>query len=294
MLYKSIAELVKKAEAQNCPISTIVLQAQSKDMEVAEEDLLKQMDKNWTVMLEAMDRGLNEDVKSVSGLTGGDAKKLREAHQNGLGISSGPVMQAASRALAVAEVNAAMGKIVAAPTAGSCGVLPAVIYTVSELKNSSREAIVRSFFTAAGFGMVIAHNASISGAEGGCQAECGSAASMAAAAAVELSGGTPAQAAHAGAMALKGILGLVCDPVAGLVEVPCIKRNAMSAANAIIAADLALAGIESKIPIDEVIGAMKEIGNTMPATLRETACGGLAVTPTARLLERQIFDAMDN
>jgi len=294
MFYKTIAELVKKAESLNCPISTIVIENQAKELEVSEEELIKQMDKNWSVMIEAMERGINKDVKSVSGLTGGDAKKLHLAHLNGSSISGGPVMEAVARALAVAEVNAAMGKIVAAPTAGSCGVLPAVMYVVAELKKSSRDAVIRAFFTAAGFGIIIARNASISGAEGGCQAECGSASCMAAAAAVELAGGTPSQAAHAGAIALKNILGLVCDPVAGLVEVPCIKRNAMAASNAMVAADLALAGIESKIPVDEVVSAMREIGNSMPATLRETACGGLAITPTARLLERQIFDAMDN
>jgi len=293
MFYKTIAELVKEAETHNYPISTIVIKKQAKDLEVSEAELLSQMDRNWSVMLEAMDRGLNKDVKSVSGLTGGDAKKLYLAYLNGKSVSGGPIMEAVARALAVAEVNAAMGKIVAAPTAGSCGVLPAVMYTVAKQKRSSRQEIVNAFFTAAGFGMIIARNASISGAEGGCQAECGSASCMAAAAAVELAGGTPTQAAHAGAIALKNILGLVCDPVAGLVEVPCIKRNAMAASNAMVAADMALAGIVSKIPLDEVISAMKEIGNSMPATLRETACGGLANTPTARLLERQIFDAMD-
>lgn len=293
MFFKSINELVKIAENTNCPISAIVIENQTKDMDRSEQDLLQQMDKNWSVMVEAMKHGLGDDVKSVSGLTGGDAKKLHLSFLAGNSIASGPVMQAVARALAVAEVNAAMGKIVATPTAGSCGVLPAVIYTVAEQKQSSREKIVRALFTAAGIGIIIAREASISGAEGGCQAECGSASCMAAAAAVELAGGSPAQAANAGAIALKNVLGLACDPVAGLVEVPCIKRNAMAAANAMLAADLALAGVESKIPLDEVISAMKEIGDSMPATLRETACGGLANTPTARLLERQLFDILD-
>nr|WP_227764871.1 L-serine ammonia-lyase, iron-sulfur-dependent, subunit alpha [Zhaonella formicivorans] len=294
MFYKTVAELVKTAEQRKCPISTIVLENQVENTELTLDELLKQMDKNWSVMVEAMERGLNEEVRSVSGLTGGDAKKLYQAHLSGSSpLSGGPVMETVARALAVAEVNAAMGRIVAAPTAGSCGVVPAVVYTVANLRGNSRSDIVKALFTAAGFGMIIAYNASISGAEGGCQAECGSASCMAAAAAVELAGGTPVQAAHAGAIALKNVLGLVCDPVAGLVEVPCIKRNAMAAANAMVAADLALSGIESRIPIDEVIGAMKEIGKSMPATLKETACGGLANTPTARLLERQLFEAYE-
>jgi L-serine dehydratase len=194
-----------------------------------------------------------------------------------------------ARALAVAEVNACMGRIVAAPTAGSCGILPATILTLKEEKNLSEEQAVMGLFTAAGIGMVIAKRASISGAEGGCQAECGSASAMAAAAMVELVGGTPGMAAQACAIAMKNTLGLVCDPVAGLVEVPCIKRNAGGAANAIVAAELALAGIESTIPVDEVIAAMKSIGDTMPSSLKETALGGLAATPTAKSITKTLY-----
>lgn len=293
-MFRSVAELVNLAEAKNCSISAVVLEQQAEAKEVSVSQLREQMERNWSVMQESLARGLNEDITSVSGLTGGDAKKLYQAYQGGAGLIAGkPVTMAVARALAVAEVNAAMGRIVAAPTAGSCGILPGVIATVAEITNSDTEKIVDSLFTAAGIGAVIANNASVSGAEGGCQAECGSASAMAAGAAVELAGGTPAQVAHAAAIALKNVLGLVCDPVAGLVEVPCIKRNAMSTANALIAAEMALAGIKSKIPVDEVIGAMKEIGDAMPATLKETACGGLAVTPTARLIERELFERAD-
>lgn len=293
-MFKSVGQMVKLAEEKGCPISTVVLEKEAQDKEMSVEQLRQQMERNWSVMVEAMERGLKEDISSVSGLTGGDAKKLYQAHLSGTGLLSGdPVMLAVARALAVAEVNAAMGRIVAAPTAGSCGIIPGVLATVAELKDSSRAQIIDSLFTAAGIGAVIAQNASISGAEGGCQAECGSAAAMAAGAAVELAGGKPSQVAHAAAIALKNILGLVCDPVAGLVEVPCIKRNAMGAANAMLAANLALVGIESKIPVDEVIMAMKEVGDSLPATLKETACGGLANTPTARILERQLFESAD-
>ena len=197
-------------------------------------------------------------------------------------------MRNQSLSIAVAEGNVAMGRIVAAPTAGSCGILPAVLLSVGERLNSSQDDLVRALFTAAGFGIVIAKKAGISGAVGGCQAECGSASGMAAAVAVELAGGTPEQSGHACAIALKNSLGLVCDPVAGLVEVPCVKRNAGGAANALAAADLALAGVKSVIPIDEVILAMHQVGQSMPASLRETAEGGLAASATARRIAQEL------
>ena len=189
----------------------------------------------------------------------------------------------------MSENNAAMGKIVAAPTAGSCGILPGAVVSMLDEGRCSREAAVMALFTAGAFGMVIAQNASIAGAEGGCQAECGSAAAMAAAALVELMGGTPQQCAHACAMAIKNQLGLVCDPVAGLVEIPCIKRNVSGVAIAFSSAEMALAGIESKIPADECIGAMREVGCSIPSALRETAKGGLAATPTGERLREQVF-----
>lgn len=289
MEYLSIRELVELAESENKRISEIVLQDQANQLELSQETVFAQMEQNLQVMLEAIDAGINSTQHSASGLSGGDAAKLHRAVQQGKTIGGGVLEQVLVKALAVAEVNAGMGKIVAAPTAGSCGILPAVLATVMEEHHLAREDVVRSLFTAAGVGMVIAKKASISGAEGGCQAECGSAGAMAAAALVELMGGTPSQVAHATAISLKSVLGLVCDPVAGLVEVPCVKRNAMGAANALMAADLALAGIESKIPVDEVIGTMKSIGDMMVPALKETAQAGLATTPTGKKLAKSIF-----
>ena len=214
---------------------------------------------------------------------------MRRISENGKSLTGSFLSGALYRALAVSELNAAMGRIVAAPTAGSCGILPAALLTMQAEKQIPERDCVMSLFTASAVGMVIANNASLAGAQGGCQAECGSAAAMAAAAIVELAGGTPKMAEHAIAIAIKNILGLVCDPVAGLVEIPCIKRNASGVAGAFVAAELALAGIESAIPADEVIWTMKKVGDAMSSTLKETAEGGLAATPTGRRLHEQVF-----
>ena len=287
--YDSIQELVDKAKKKGKLISELVLEDQARQMEQSQDELFEQMRASLQVMAEAAAKGLSAVSKSASGLSGGDANKMRRAVEAGRTLSGKVLSEILAKALAIAEVNACMGRIVAAPTAGSCGIIPAVLLTLQEENDLSEERVVMSLFTAAGLGMVIARKASISGAEGGCQAECGSAAAMAAAAAVELMGGTPQMCAHACAMALKSVLGLVCDPVAGLVEVPCVKRNASGAANALIAAEMALAGIESTIPVDEVIGAMKAIGDAMPKSLKETAEGGLADTPTAKKIAREIL-----
>lgn len=289
MKFNSIAELVDTAELNGKSIGKIVIESQAKDLEQPEENIWKQMQNNYQVMKNAADQGLNEPVKSFSGLVGYDGKKVLEYSHKENSIVGATVGSAIARSLAVAEVNAAMGKIVAAPTAGSCGVLPAVLVTVSERFNLTDQEGIEGLFTAAGIGMVIAKKATIAGAEGGCQAECGAASGMAAAAAVEMAGGTPTQASHATAIALKNVLGLVCDPVAGLVEVPCVKRNAMATVNALTAAEMALAGVESVIPVDEVIGALKEIGDALPCSLKETAQGGLANTPTARQIEKNFL-----
>jgi L-serine dehydratase len=287
--YDSIQELVDKAKKKGKRISELVLEDQARQMEQSQDELFEQMRASLQVMAEAAAKGLSAVSKSASGLSGGDANKMRRAVEAGRTLSGKVLSETLAKALAIAEVNACMGRIVAAPTAGSCGIIPAVLLTLQEENDLTEERVVMSLFTAAGLGMVIAKKASISGAEGGCQAECGSAAAMAAAAAVELMGGTPQMCAHACAMALKSVLGLVCDPVAGLVEVPCVKRNASGAANALIAAEMALAGIESTIPVDEVIGAMKAIGDAMPKSLKETAEGGLADTPTAKKIAREIL-----
>lgn len=204
-------------------------------------------------------------------------------------LSGTTVLDAVSKATAVSEVNAAMGTIVATPTAGACGILPGAIHAAADKLQSDRETMVRALFTAGAIGFCIANNACISGAAGGCQAEVGSATAMAAAAVVEMAGGTPSMSAEAVAIALKNMLGLVCDPVAGLVEAPCVKRNAMGASIALVAADMAMAGVKSVIPADEVIDAMYKIGQSMPAALKETALGGLADTPTGRALEQRVF-----
>lgn len=289
MNYNSISEICRRAEEADVKISDIVLQDQAVLMEKSEEDLKLTMQNMLEVMKESTKEGINKDRRSVSGLSGGDAYKMDQAVKNGQTITGSIISKALTKALSTSETNACMGKIVAAPTAGSCGILPAVLLTIAEEKQLKDEQLIMAMFTASAIGMVIANKASISGAEGGCQAECGSASAMAAAALVELCGGTPAMVEHACAISIKSVLGLVCDPVAGLVEIPCIKRNAMGAANAFVSAELALAGIESKIPVDEVIHAMKVVGDCMLPALKETAEGGLAVTPTAKRYMKQVF-----
>ncbi|MDD2956012.1 MAG: L-serine ammonia-lyase, iron-sulfur-dependent, subunit alpha [Oscillospiraceae bacterium] len=289
IFYRSVAELARQAGEKN--ISDLVLAQQAAQLERPAEDIYREMAESFTVMKQSVSDGVAKDIRSASGLSGGNAWKMQRALEGGLTLC-GPIFASALvKALAVSELNACMGRIVAAPTAGSCGILPAAVLSLMEARDIPEEKAVMSLFTAAGVGMVIANNASVSGAEGGCQAECGSASAMAAAALVEMCGGTPDMVCHSVAIALKNVLGLVCDPVAGLVEAPCVKRNASGVANAFTAAELALAGIESVIPVDEVILAMKRVGDAMPSSLKETAEGGLAATPTAAALRRKIFGA---
>lgn len=287
--YSSIASIAAAAEKEGLPISAMVLSQQARQMEQTEEAVYEQMRRNYQVMSECIDPGCDPDLKSTSGLTGGSAYRMRRMSESGKSLTGSFLSGALYRALAVSELNAAMGRIVASPTAGSCGILPAAVLTMQAERNIPERDCVMSLFTASAVGMVIANNACLAGAQGGCQAECGSAAAMAAAAVVELAGGTPRMAEHAIAIALKNILGLVCDPVAGLVEIPCIKRNASGVAGALVAAELALAGIESAIPADEVIWTMKKVGDSMSSALKETAEGGLAATPTGRKLHEQVF-----
>ena len=287
--YRSIEELVLAAEAEGTPLSLLVLRQQAEQMGRTEQELYDQMAAQYKVMAECIGPGTEPGLRSTSGLTGGDAYKMKQAVQAGKSLC-GPVLGGAlMRALAVSELNAAMGRIVASPTAGSCGILPAALLTMQADYGKTEQDCVMALFTAGAVGMVIAENASVAGAQGGCQAECGAAGAMAAAALVELAGGSPRMQAHAVAIALKNILGLVCDPVAGLVEIPCIKRNASGVMGAFVAADLALAGIESAIPADEVIVAMKKVGDAMSPALKETADGGLAATPTGKNLFEQGF-----
>ncbi|MBT2673217.1 L-serine ammonia-lyase, iron-sulfur-dependent, subunit alpha [Peribacillus simplex] len=287
-MFRNVAELVELAESKKVKIAEIMILQEMEFSSLSREQIIEKMDRNLTVMEQAVERGL-KGVQSVTGLTGGDAVLLQNYIKSGKALAGDLLLDAVSKAVATNEVNAAMGMICATPTAGSAGVVPGTLFAVKEKLNPTRAEMIEFLFTSAAFGFVVANNASISGAAGGCQAEVGSASGMAAAAIVELAGGTPSQAAEAMAITLKNMLGLVCDPVAGLVEVPCVKRNAMGASNAITAADMALAGITSRIPCDEVIDAMYKIGLTMPVALRETAEGGLAATPTGRRLAKEIF-----
>lgn len=245
----------------------------------------EKMTRLWRAMVESVE-GYDPARRSACNLTGGDARKV-ETRAVSL---AGPVLtDIIATALKVGECNACMGRIVAAPTAGASGVLPAVLLPIRKKYDFSEEEMVKALYVSAGFGQVIATRASIAGAEGGCQAEIGSASAMAAAALVSLLGGSPEQMAAACATALQNLLGLVCDPVAGLVEVPCVKRNVIGAVNALTAAELALAGVENVIPCDEVIDAMRAVGDVMPAALRETGGGGLAATPTGRRIAEELL-----
>lgn len=286
-MFKNAAELVSQAEERKLKLYELMIEQEIQQTGSSRVEILEQMDRQFQVMKRAAAKGAR-GVQSYSGLTGGDGKRIHDYIQKGNFLTDQTLLSAACYAVSTNEVNASMGIICATPTAGSCGVLPAVMLAVQEKLGKSDEEIVLHLFTAGAFGYVIANNAFISGAAGGCQAEVGSASAMAAAAATELAGGTPTQAAHAMAMAMKNMLGLTCDPLAGLVEVPCIKRNAAGASNALLAADLALAGVESKVPWDEVIGAMYQIGLAMPVSLRETALGGLAATETGKEWKKRL------
>lgn len=285
--FNNISELIALAEAEGTAIHEIVIRWEMQDSQKSREEILSGMQNNWQVMQASIERGISNREKSLSGLTGGDALKLYNYRQQG--YMGQEVLSAAAYAVGISEVNAVMGRIVACPTAGSCGIVPAALYAAKKERNLSDEAIVNALFTAAGIGMVIDQNASIAGAAGGCQAECGTAAGMAAGALVELAGGSPKQIGNAVALSIKNLLGLVCDPVAGLVEVPCVKRNGFAAIEAMLAADMTLAGIDSVIPVDEVIDAMNRIGKALPKSLRETSEGGLATTATAKAIEKRIY-----
>lgn len=287
-MFRTVADLVKIAEEEDILISEVMIRQEIEVKNTTREKVFSQMERNLSVMEKAIEDSL-QGVQSVTGLTGGDAVLIQKYMEEKTPLSGHLLLDAVSKAMGTNEVNAAMGTICATPTAGSAGCVPGTLFAVKNQLNPTHEQIVRYLFTSGAFGFVVANNAFISGAAGGCQAEVGSAGAMAAAAIVEMAGGTPQQSAEAFALTLKNMLGLVCDPVAGLVEVPCVKRNAAGSTLAIMSADLALAGVTSRIPCDEVIGAMYRIGQTMPPALRETGEGGLADTPTGRLLKEKIF-----
>lgn len=283
-------ELLDLAKKHNKKISEITIEREMELYGLSREEVIDRMKANLEVMRSSANAGLETEIKSVGGLIGGDAKRVMDYVKSGKKTLCGDtVNKAAAMALSSSEVNASMGKICASATAGSCGIVPAAVLTAAEVYESSEEEILNALFTAAGVGVIIATNATVSGAEGGCQAECGAAAAMAAAALVEMGGGTPEYSLHAGAAAIKNVLGLVCDPIAGLVEAPCAKRNSSGVINAMVSADLALAGVKSVIPFDEVVEAMYEVGKSLPMELRETALGGVAATKTGKELEAKIF-----
>lgn len=285
--FNSGAELLKLCDAEQITIAEVMLRRETELSESTRDELNSEMLRSLKVMRESIRKGLTEDLKSVSRLSGGEARTLYRYADFGP-LSGSETCHAAAAAMAVVEVNAAMGRIVAAPTAGASGIIPAVLLESAHSREWSDEQLVEGLFCAGAIGMLFAKNASISGAAAGCQAETGVAAAMAAAALVELSGGEPLQCLDAAAIAIKNIEGLVCDPVAGLVECPCIKRNAMGAANALLSADLALCGITSLIPFDEVVSSMYAVGREIRPEYRETAKGGLAATPTGRQIAANI------
>jgi L-serine dehydratase len=284
-MYKSLADAIRDAEAQNVSLATLALDAEARDQGRSVEDIRAALKRALDVMRSAVAQGMTGEHYSASGLVGGDAAKLRTGPDGPL--AGTPFRDILARALAVQEVNAAMGVIVAAPTAGGAGVLPAVLTGLAAARDIGDEALVSALAVAGLIGAVIAERASLSGAEGGCQAETGAAAAMAAGAATEMLGGSPSQVGHATALAMQGTLGLVCDPLGGLVELPCVFRNATGSAIALTGIELAMAGIEFKIPVDEVIDVMGEIGRNMDVRYRETAGGGLAATPTGRRLAKE-------
>ena len=289
-MFDSIRETIDYAVEKDMAFADIMIQEEMELKGLSRDEVRENMRQNLEVMRDAVVKGTTgEGVESVTGYTGHDAAKLRDYNENNHALSGHEMIEAVKGAVATNEVNAAMGIICATPTAGSSGTIPGVLFKLEKTHNITEDQMVDFLFTAALFGRVVANNASVAGATGGCQAEVGSASAMAAAAAVAIFGGSPEASGHAMALAISNLLGLVCDPVAGLVEIPCVMRNAIGSGNGLISADLALAGVESRIPVDEVISAMDKIGRNLPASLRETGLGGLAGTPTGEEIKRKIF-----
>ena len=290
MSFRSLDEILKQCEEQQKPFWRIVLEDDMEERMASEAESFAKMQQLYLAMKNA-DIAYDSNLKSASGLVGGDGAKMNRALQEGR-VLSGPFMgEVIAKALKMGESNACMKKIVAAPTAGSCGVIPAVLLSYEENYPTTLQQMIEALYVASGIGEVIAARAFLAGAAGGCQAEVGSASAMAAGALAYLNGGDNKSIAHAAAMSLKNLLGLVCDTVGGLVEVPCVKRNVVGAVNAIASADMAVAGIYSQIPPDEVIDAMREIGEALPRSLRETGEGGLAATPTGQEIMDRLMNA---
>ncbi|MBD5807539.1 L-serine ammonia-lyase, iron-sulfur-dependent, subunit alpha [Limosilactobacillus walteri] len=289
-MYDSIKEIVDDSMKSGKPISELIIEQECKSSGNPRQEVWDKMKRNLETMRAAVKKGSEgQGVFSKTGLTGGEAVKIKDYRQNKRSLSGDAMMEAVQDAISTNEVNASMGIVCATPTAGSAGTLPGIIFMLEKRLELGEEQMVRFLFTAGGLGMVIANHAGIAGATGGCQAEVGSASAMGAAAAVEVAGGNAEQSSQALAMAIANLLGLVCDPIAGLVEVPCVKRNAIGAGNALISADMALAGCVSKIPADECIEALDKVGHGLPESLRETGIGGLAGTPTGQAIRAKIF-----
>ena len=282
-------ELLEICEKNNKSIYQICLEREIELTGSTEKEILDRMMVSLEIMKNAIKKAITEDIKSVGGLIGGEAKKINNRMKITRPVCGELMAKAVSAAMGTLEVNASMGLIVAAPTAGSCGILPAAIITVAEEFGLSDEDMIRAIFAGSAIGVIITRNATVAGAEGGCQAETGAAAAMAAAGVVEMMGGSPKEAIHAASITLKNVMGLICDPIAGLVEAPCQKRNAIGVANALISAEIALSGIESLIPFDEVVEAMYKVGKSLPMELRETALGGVAATCTGCAITKRVF-----
>lgn len=289
MMARNGEELLKICEKYNISLSEYAIRCEEEESGATRDEVIEKMRKNLKVMISAANAGMEKEVYSVSGLIGGDGFRLNKYLKKGKTLTGNTTNLAMAMALSSSEVNASMGKIVACPTAGSCGILPAVILSAGKQLELDEEDLLKGLFAAASVGMIIALNATLSGAEGGCQAECGSASAMGAAAVVEMMGGTPEMSLDAAAIVLKNVLGLVCDPVAGLVEIPCAKRNAQGAITALCTVDMVMSGIVSKIPFDDTVSAMYKVGRSLPESLRETALGGVAVTKEGLRLKEQVF-----
>ena len=286
---KSGEELLEICKEENISLSEYAIRYEMENRDISREELFEKMKKNLAVMRQSAETGMEKEVFSVTGLIGGDAYKLRKYLEKGESLTGDTMIMAMAMALSSSEVNASMGRIVACPTAGSCGILPAVILTAAKKLNKNEDEIIKALFASSAVGVIIGMNATMAGAEGGCQAEGGSAAAMGAAAVVEMMGGTPKMSLDAAAIVFKNILGLVCDPVAGLVEIPCAKRNSSGAISALCTADLVMAGVDSKIPFDDALAAMYKVGKSLPESLRETALGGVAITKAGLELKKKVY-----
>ncbi|MGL4849729.1 MAG: L-serine ammonia-lyase, iron-sulfur-dependent, subunit alpha [Clostridium sp.] len=286
---RSGEELIHICNEENISLSEYAIRMEIEKSNEDRDVIIEKMRDNLKVMIDSVTEGMEKAVYSVTGLIGGDGHKVNEYLKKGNTLTGTTTVMAMAMALSCSEVNASMGRIVACPTAGSCGILPAVILAAGGKLSKTEDEMIEGLFAAAAIGTIIGMNATLSGAEGGCQAECGSAAAMGAGAAVFMMGGTPKMSMDAGAIVLKNILGLVCDPVAGLVEIPCAKRNASGAISALCTADLVMAGVDSKIPFDDTVSAMYKVGREMPSSLRETALGGVAITKAGLELRKKVF-----